>query len=224
MKAGKTTVIIPTGGTEKNGYHMVLGKHNYIVTFAANQMARQLKNALVAPTVQYVPEGGVDSQGPGEISLPSPAYDQLLDAAARSLKAHGFKDIIFIGDSGGNQTGMTNVANALNKEWEGTGYRVFALTDYYTQGRNDYRAWLLKTYNYDDQTVGSHAGISDTSQLLYVRPAGVRKDQIKPWGGPRDSGVSGDPAKGTAEIGKAGVDFKIAAGIRQYEALKKTLK
>jgi len=224
MKAGKTTVIIPTGGTEKNGYHMVLGKHNFIVTFAANQMARQLKNALVAPTIQYVPEGNPDRSGPGIISHPSPAYDQLLDAAARSLKAHGFKDIIFIGDSGGNQGGMRAVAAALNKEWEGTGYRVFALTDYYEQGRDDYRAWMLKTHGFDDATVGSHAGISDTSQLLYVRPAGVRKDQIKPWGGPRDSGVSGDPAKGTAEIGKAGVDFKINAGIRQYEALKKTLK
>ena len=32
LKAGKTTAIIPTGGTEKNGYHMILGKHNYIVT------------------------------------------------------------------------------------------------------------------------------------------------------------------------------------------------
>ena len=83
---------------------------------------------------------------------------------------------------------------------------------------------MLKTHGYTDQMVGSHAGISDTSQLLYVRAAGVRKDQIKPWGGPADSGVSGDPTKGTAEIGKAGVDFKIAAGLRQYEALKKTLK
>ena len=57
MKAGKTTVIVPTGGTEKNGYHMVLGKHNYVVTYTANLMARRLKNALVAPTIQYVPEG-----------------------------------------------------------------------------------------------------------------------------------------------------------------------
>ena len=65
MKAGKTTVIVPTGGTEKNGYHMVLGKHNYIVTHAANLMARRLKNALVAPTIQYVPEGDPDRAGPG---------------------------------------------------------------------------------------------------------------------------------------------------------------
>ncbi len=33
-----------------------------------------------------------------------------LVAAARSLKAHGATDILFIGDSGGNQAGMTAVA------------------------------------------------------------------------------------------------------------------
>ena len=121
LKAGKTTAIIPTGGTEKNGYHMILGKHNYVVTFAANVMARKLKNALVAPTVQYVPEGNPDSPGrPGVISHPSPAFDLLLDAAARSLKAHGFKDILLLGDSGGNQSGLTNVAAKLNEEWKGT--------------------------------------------------------------------------------------------------------
>ena len=204
IKAGKTTVIVPTGGTEKNGYHMVLGKHNYVVTHAANLMARRLKNALVAPTIQYVPEGDPDTSVPGEISLPSPAYDLLLDAAARSLKAHGFTDILFIGDSGGNQAGMTSVADKLNEEWKGTGAKVFALTDYYNASRVHYRAWLQAAFGYDDETVGSHAGISDTSQMLFVRPAGIRKDQIKPWGGPQDSGVSGDPTKATAEIGKMG--------------------
>jgi creatinine amidohydrolase/Fe(II)-dependent formamide hydrolase-like protein len=220
MKAGKTTVIVPTGGTEKNGYHMTLGKHNVIVTHSANLMARRLKNALVAPTIQYVPEGNPDRQNPGCISLPSPAYDLLLDATARSLKVHGFKEIIFIGDSGGNQAGITAVANKLNEEWKGQDVRVFGLTDYYNQGREHYRAWLEAAFGYDDQTVGSHAGISDTSQLLHVKPAAVRKDQIKPWGGPADSGVSGDPMKATAEIGRMGIEFKINAGLAQYRALK----
>ena len=219
MKAGKTTVIIPTGGTEKNGYHMTLGKHNVIVTFAADRMARQLGNTLVAPTIQYVPEGNPDRQNPGAISLPSPAYDQLLDAAARSLKAHGFKTILLIGDSGGNQAGLRAVAKVLNEEWKDEAARVYALTDYYEQGRLDYRDWLLKTYKYDDTIVGSHAGISDTSQLLFVSPSSVRTDQIKPWGGPQDSGVSGDPTKATAEIGKAGIQFKIDAALRQLKTL-----
>jgi creatinine amidohydrolase len=149
-------------------------------------MARRLKNALVAPTIQYVPEGNPDAQPPGAISLPSPAYDMLLDAAARSLKVHGFSDIMFIGDSGGNQAGLTNVANKLNEEWKDTGVKVFALTDYYNASRVYYRAWLQAAFGYDEDTAGSHAGITDTSQLLFIRPAGVRRDQLKPWGGPKD--------------------------------------
>ena len=220
LKAGKTTVIVPTGGTEKNGYHMVMGKHNFVVTYAANLMARRLKNTLVAPTVQYVPEGDPDRQNPGAISLPSPAYDMLLDAAARSLKVHGFKEILFIGDSGGNQAGIKNVADKLNAEWKDAGVKVFGLTDYYEQSRLHYRAWLQAQFGYDEKTSGSHAGITDTSQMLFVHPAGIRKDQMKPWGGPQDSGVSGDPAKATAEIGKMGIEFKVNAGLNQYKLLK----
>lgn len=220
MKAGKTTVIIPTGGTEKNGYHMVIGKHNYVVAYTANLMARRLKNALVAPVLQYVPEGDPDRQNAGAISVPSPAYDMILDAAARSLQVHGFKEILFIGDSGPNQAGMVSVANKLNEEWKDKGTKVFALTSYYEDSRVYYRAWLQAQFGYDEDTVGSHAGISDTSQMLFIHPTGVRKDQIKPWGGPQDSGVSGDPAKSTAEIGKMGVEFKVNAGINQYKLLK----
>jgi creatinine amidohydrolase len=183
-------------------------------------MARKLTNTLVAPTIQYVPEGDPDRAQPGVISLPSPAYDRLLDAAARSLKAHGFTEILFIGDSGGNQPGMTNVAKALNEEWKDAGVRVYALTDYYEGGREHYRAWMEAAFGYDDAIVGSHAGISDTSQMLFVHPAGIRKDRIQPWGGPQDSGVTGDPTKATAEIGKMGIAFKVNAGINQYKTLK----
>jgi creatinine amidohydrolase/Fe(II)-dependent formamide hydrolase-like protein len=220
LRAGARTAIIPTGGTEKNGYHMVLGKHNVVVAHAANLMARRIGQTLVAPVIQYVPEGDPDRQVPGAISLPSPAYDQLLDAAARSLKAHGFNEILFIGDSGGNQAGMRAVADALNAEWKDAGVKVYALTDYYEGGREHYRAWMQAAFGYDDTTVGSHAGISDTSQMLHVYPQGVRRDQIMPWGGPKDSGVTGDPTKATAEIGRMGIEFKVNAGIGQYRRLK----
>jgi creatinine amidohydrolase/Fe(II)-dependent formamide hydrolase-like protein len=220
MKAGKTVFIVPIGGTEKNGYHMVLGKHNYTVTHAANVMARKLRNALVVPTLQYVPEGDPDRQNSGAISLPSPSYDGVLDAIARSLKAHGATDILFIGDSGGNQNGMTAVATKLNEEWKGGGTRVYSLTSYYEEGRVHYRAWMEAAFGYGDDIIGSHAGISDTSQMLHVRPAGIRKNMMMAWGGPKDSGVSGDPMKATAEIGRMGIEFKVNAAINQYKLLK----
>lgn len=224
IKGGKTAVVIPTGGTEQNGPHMILGKHNYIVTFAAGTIAERLGNALVAPTVQYVPEGDYTRPGfgdkPGVISLPSPAYDRLLDAAARSLKVHGFTDILLIGDSGGNQRGLTAVADALNAEWAGSGVRVYALVDYYQQGRIQARDWLQKEKGWDAQTVGSHAGTSDTSQLLYVHAAGIRTDRLMPNGGGPESGVNGDPTKASAEIGKKIVEMKVEAAVKQYRAMK----
>lgn len=224
IQGGARTVIIPTGGTEQNGPHMVLGKHNYIVTFAAGLLAQRLGNALVAPTIQYVPEGDYRRPGfgdkPGVITLPSPSYDRLLDAAARSLKVHGFTDILLIGDSGGNQQGLTAVADALNAEWAGSGTRVFALVDYYQKGRVQLREYLLATYGWDAATVGSHAGTTDTSQMLYVHPAGIRLDRLAPGGGSPDSGVNGDPTKASAEIGKVAIDQKVNAAIAQYKALK----
>lgn len=224
IAAGKKAVIIPTGGTEQNGPHMVLGKHNYIVTFAAGQIATKLGNALVAPTVQYVPEGDWSKpdfgEKPGVITLPSPAYDRLLDAAVRSLRVHGFTDILLIGDSGGNQQGLVAVADSLNKEWAGSGVQVFALVDYYQKARVQLRDWLLKTYGWDAKTVGSHAGTTDTSQMLYVHPEGIRREAIAPGGGSPDSGVNGDPSKASAEIGKVAVDMKVDLAIAQYRALK----
>ncbi len=79
---------------------------------------------------------------------------------------------------------------------------------------------MLAAFGYDDTIVGSHAGISDTSQMLHVHPAGIRKDRITPWGGPKDSGVTGDPTRASAEIGRMGIEFKVNAGMSQYRLLK----
>src|SRR5579862_7871047 len=128
MKAGKTTVIIPTGGTEQSGPHVVIGKENFAVHFNAGEIARRLGNAYVAPTLAYVPEGNVYPPSghirfPGSITLPDEAYVPVLLWAGRSLQAEGFKDIVFIGNSGGNQEGMRIAAAELNRQWGGTGAR-----------------------------------------------------------------------------------------------------
>src|SRR6476660_6597032 len=60
IAAGKTTVLVPIGGTEQSGPHMVLGKHNVRAKMLAAKIAATLGNALVAPVIAYVPEGNVD--------------------------------------------------------------------------------------------------------------------------------------------------------------------
>ena len=124
IQSGTTTIIIPTAGTEQNGPHMVLGKHKYVINHAADLIARRLGNALVAPAMTYVPEGNIDPPSghmryTGTITLPNEYFMKVLEYTARSLRVHGFTDIVFIGDSGGNQEGMREVSEMLNEEWEG---------------------------------------------------------------------------------------------------------
>jgi creatinine amidohydrolase/Fe(II)-dependent formamide hydrolase-like protein len=223
MAAGKTVAIVPTGGTEQNGPHMVMGKHNYIITHAAGLMARRLGNALVAPTVAWVPQQSYESptfgDKPGIISYRSPDYDRLLEAAARSLASHGFTHVLFIGDSGGNQAGLQTVADMLNDEWADGPTKVFALTDFYRMGQQYSRMWLQAAYGYDMEQIGTHAGITDTSAVMYVFPDGIRDELRMPRGGSPDAGVTGDPTLATPEIGKMVIEFKVLAGLEQYQQL-----
>ncbi|RPI49631.1 MAG: creatininase family protein, partial [Acidobacteria bacterium] len=90
VAAGRTTVIIPTGGTEQNGPHMVLGKHNILVKYKAGEIAKMLGNAIVAPVVAYVPEGDIPGpkpaaghmRFPGTITVPEDVYEKVLEYAA----------------------------------------------------------------------------------------------------------------------------------------------
>ena len=218
IDAGTTTIIVPTAGTEQNGPHMVLGKHKFIVNHASNLIARELGNALVAPVVTYVPEGSVENirghmRYAGTITLPNEHFMKLLEYAARSLAVHGFTDVVFIGDSGGNQGGMRDVAAMLNEEWAGEAARVHFVGDYYSaHGIND---WLLEEYGHTPETIGGHAGIRDTSQLLYVAPQHIRTDKLAPLGGGEGMGVSGDPTLASAEKGRQGIQMKVDAALRQ---------
>src|SRR5690242_15529159 len=48
MQAGKTTVIVATGGIEQNGPYLATGKHDLILRATTEAIARKLGNALVA--------------------------------------------------------------------------------------------------------------------------------------------------------------------------------
>ena len=136
IKAGKTTAIIPTGGMEPNGPWLVTGKHNYVLRTNCDAIARKLGNALCAPIVEFVPEGRIDPpsghmRSAGTISLREETFQALLTDIASSLKMHGFTNIIFIGDSGGNQAGQKAVADKLTAQFAGSAF-VATIPGYYT--------------------------------------------------------------------------------------------
>jgi creatinine amidohydrolase/Fe(II)-dependent formamide hydrolase-like protein len=225
LATGKTTIIIPTGGTEQNGPHMVLGKHNYLVKYKAGEVAKRLGNALVAPVMAYVPEGEIDPptghmRFAGTITTPQDVFVKVLEYAARSLKQHGFRDIALLGDSGGNQAAQTAVASALNKEWAATPVRVHQLSDYYPGPGDDW----LKAQGVTERDVGSHASIHDTASLLLLNPSMIRPDKLAAGKAGDGSGVVGNPALSTVEYGKRILEMQIEAAVRQIRALRESTR
>ena len=135
LNAGKTTAIIATGGMEPNGPWLVTGKHNYVLDANCEAIARNVGNALCAPIVKWVPEGQIEPQtghmrSPGTISLRQETFQAMLTDISESLQQHGFKNIVFIGDSGSNQSGQEAVAEKLTAKWNGEA-RALHIAEYY---------------------------------------------------------------------------------------------
>jgi creatinine amidohydrolase len=223
IRSGKTTIIVPIGGTEQNGPHMALGKHNLRVRSLSEKIARSLGNALVAPVIAYVPEGNLDPptahmRFPGTITIPEEAFDKTLEYAARSFKLAGFHSIVFLGDHGGYQKDEKRVADRLDKEWAAQPVRVLAVEEYYRASESGF-GQLLKSKGYPEQEVGLHAGLADTSLMLAVDPRLVRTDRLQS-GEPSGSGVNGDTRHSSAELGQFGVDLIVAQTV---EAIRKAV-
>jgi creatinine amidohydrolase len=217
IRSGKTTVIVPIGGTEQNGSHMALGKHNVRVRILSEKIAHALGNALVAPVIAYVPEGTLapptgHMRFPGTITVPQEAFDKILEYAARSFKLAGFRDIVFLGDHGSYQKDEKAVADRLNKEWAAKPVRVHGIEEYYRASEGEFSR-LLTSKGYREDEVGTHAGLADTSLMLAVDPHLVRTDRLQPG-----DGTNGDPHRSSAELGRLGIDLIVT---RTVDAIRK---
>jgi creatinine amidohydrolase len=224
MKAGKTTAIIPTGGIEPNGPWLVLGKHNYVLRANCDAIARKLGNALCAPIIPLVPEGGIEPKtshmvSPGTISMREETFQAMLTDVASSLKAHGFQNIVFIGDSGGNQRGQKAVAETLNAQWNSDPV-VAHIPEYY-----DYASvtkmlvehGVLQANAKDD---GLHDDPAISLNMFITDPNSIRYDQRVKAGKATINGASlADKAKNTTNA-KMIVDFRAT---KTADAIKKAI-
>jgi creatinine amidohydrolase len=215
IREGKTTIIIPVGGTEQNGPHMALGKHNTRAKMLAGKVAQQLGYALVAPIVAYVPEGNINPptehmRFAGTISVPEAAFKTILDAAGRGFKQHGFQNIVLVGDSGNYQGALKAVAAGLNRDWAQTPARAHFVAEYYRATQTTYIQGL-KSKGLTDAQIGLHAGSADTSLLMALEPSMIRSDQLAVAAlDGTATGTRGDPRASTAALGQIGVDVVVS--------------
>jgi creatinine amidohydrolase/Fe(II)-dependent formamide hydrolase-like protein len=211
IHAGTTTVIISTGGIEQNGPYLATGKHNYVLRATCTAIAKKLGDALCAPVVPFVPEGDIEPatghmRYPGTISLTAATYKALLTDIASSLKQHGFEHVVLIGDSGGNQEGMKEVAQALSEKWSGGDTSIHYVPEYY-----DYQAlwkWAEQAFGWKEESEGIHDDPSISTMMMTVDPNLVRIEERKAKGKATINGISLVPVEDAVEAGHKLVEHR----------------
>ncbi|MGE0754612.1 MAG: creatininase family protein [Alphaproteobacteria bacterium] len=223
MRAGAHTVIIPIGGTEQNGPHMITGKHNIIVRYTAGEIAKRVGNTLVAPVISYVPEGRITPpEGhmnfPGTLSVRDNTFRMLLEDAAASLKQHGFRRILFIGDHGGSQKAQQDVAGQLNGQWASSSVTVMNIGDYYAKNGQEQHAEKIGARS---PNPAGHAALIDTSEMMAIHSQGIR-NELRARNREEDfekTGANGDSTQASADHGRAFLGMKIEAAVQQIKQL-----
>ena len=229
IRGGKTIAIVPTGGIEQNGPYVATGKHNYVMQATSEAIARRLGNALVAPIVKFVPEGSIDPPSnhmkyPGTFSVSQDTYKALLTDIAGSLRQHGFRHIVFIGDSGGNGEGMQAVADTLKGAWKGTP-TVHHIREYYEQDMWSYdylkSLGIVQTPDVKSSQRGAlHDDYHYESIVATVDARHIRLDERKKAGLASIYGVSVDPIETTIAHGRKLIEYRAAL---TAEAIRKVL-
>ena len=219
LAEGWTTAIVATGGVEQNGPYVASGKHNFVLQATTEAIARELGSTLVAPIVKFVPEGSIDPPSGhmryhATISVRQETFEALLTDIVASLEAHGFLDIVLIGDSGGNVRGMQNVAAALNRAWTDSEARVHFIPEYYTEDiySCEYLKRELDIHQQPDNCVATRNEYHDdyhySSIIATVDPEHIRAEQRKKAGLFSINGVDLNPVEKTVENGRRLVEYR----------------
>jgi creatinine amidohydrolase len=232
LAAGKTTALIFNGGTETRGPQAVVAGHTLVAHAKVVAIARELGNALAAPVLPFSPNNATPDL-PGTIGITAATFKEVNEEIAEQLIRNGFKNVVLMGDHGGGQTELGEVASELDAKYSPQGIHVVYCSDAYKKSNDDYDAWLAsKGYS-----PGGHASINDTSEMMYLEPspdAWVRRDKLPEAVGqhilrtnpptPPDpshpsNGVSGDGRRSAPELGKYGYDVHVNEAVAQIKQL-----
>lgn len=189
-------LAVPVGSTEQHGPHLPLSTDTDIAVALCEALAGRRPGIVVAPEVAYG-SAGEHAAFPGTLSLGAPATTQALVELGRSADA--FAGLVFVSTHGGNSGPVAAAVKLLVSESRRA------------------RAWS------PGGAVDAHAGRTETSVMLAVRPGAVRVEaavagataplaSIMPAlraggvGAVSPTGVLGDPSGAGPEEGRAILD------------------
>lgn len=175
---GYTTALILNGTMEANGPYLTTGKHNHVLRVTGDAIARTLGHTLVAPIVMLDQGDPTSTTTPGRLVLSPETLHAMLRDMATSLKAQGFTEIFFLGDSGSNQRMLESVATELSEEWAGEGVLVAHVREYYNYGDVlRYQNEVLGKVELNKDLDGYHDDYYISSLIMNDSPDHVRYEQ-----------------------------------------------
>ena len=228
---GKNTVLVYNGGTEQRGPQNVNGGHTLMARETVRAIALKIGNAVTAPVLP-LSVNEASAELPGTIGLTGPLFAAINERVAEQLITCGFRNVVLMGDHGGGQKELGEVAKKLDAKYAPHGIRVVFADEMYAKAQGDYNNWLAG----NGYPSGGHASIMDTSEMLYLGgdKDWVRKELLKTAvgdpvtkpGEPRDpkaqlvnNGITGDARRSTPELGKRIFDMKVDYAVRQIQHL-----
>ena len=220
LRDGMTTALILTGGIEENGPYLTTGKHNHVLEVMGESIARRLGNALVAPIVTIEPGNPARASTPGGIRLSQETFQAVLRDMATSLRAQGFTEIYYMGDSGGNARGMAAVAAELSEAWKADGVIVAHVPEYYNY--DDVLAYQRDELGVDEdpRLEGLHDDYYITSIIMNEDPAHVRLEERIRANKASINGISLLPVERTLEHGRRLIEFRTDATVEAIERVR----
>jgi creatinine amidohydrolase/Fe(II)-dependent formamide hydrolase-like protein len=227
IQGGKTTALVYNGGTETRGPQNVNGGHTLMGHATVIAIAEKLGNAIAAPVMPFS-VNDARANLPGTIGLTAPVFAAVNERVAEQLIKNGFKIVILMGDHGGGQKELGDTAKSLDEKYAPQGTHVYFCGDVYNKANAEFDQYLVSK----NLPVSSHAGIPDTSEMMYLGAdkGWVRMDLVatavgdpmpKP-GEKRDpnakrvnNGISGDARPSTVALGKMIFDMKVDAAVKE---------
>lgn len=191
----RPVVLVPVGSIEQHGPHLPLDTDSAIACAVTDAVAASLPGPVqVAPPLVYGSSG--EHQGfPGTVSVGTPVLTQVVVELVRSLSTWS-GPVVLVNAHGGNVAALSAAVEQLRHE----GRQV---------------VWVPCA----TEAVDLHAGYTETSLMLHLRPDSVRLESAERGncgtlgdlmpamvaGGIRavsENGVLGDPAGATAAEGE----------------------
>ncbi len=192
MAAGKTTALFYTGGTEQRGPQNVNGGHTLMGREIVKTIALRLGNAIAMPVLPYTPNNA-SADLPGTIGLTPELLGAILERVTDQAMATGFRNVVLMGDHGGGQPATyADVAKKMDAKYSPEGKHVYFCDEVYAKAQGDFNKWLQEK----GYPTSSHAGIPDTSTMLYL---GGDKDWVRKELIPT---AEGDPVPAPGEGGR----------------------